>query len=169
MEPKLYIIEGMDSTGKTTLARTLARKIAGVYIHASGNKALHAGMMAYHLNLLEIAKVNMENGWDVVMDRHWPSEYAYGTVLRPALSSSYDFSVIHGVLQMIGPTYVLCNSTEAFARHVESHQDRDHRYTEEQFYKIHHQYVRLFMDIPHHDYVLERDGLDTVGFCDKLI
>ena len=144
---RLFIIEGMDSTGKSTLARTLALEREAVYLHASGHRDLHDSMFAHHKNLLEIAEVNLQMGHDVVMDRHWPSEYAYAGVLREDKFGKYDFEAMRNECFRLDATYIWANNP-SYERYKATHADHDtkvfHHLTLDQFIIIGKRYSQLF-------------------------
>jgi len=85
---RLFIIEGPDCSGKTTLAKRIAMMRNAMYIHATGSGKLFAAMLDYHLSIVKNASINLSNGHDVVLDRLWPSEYVYGQIQRPTLSNN---------------------------------------------------------------------------------
>lgn len=129
MKPTLFILEGPDCTGKSTLATHLCRFLPAVYMHASGDKSLHHSMLAYHQSLTAGAKVNLYHGKHVVLDRHWPSEYVYGQIFRPELSDRvYDFELAVSSIQSLDPIYIFCGDDESHIRH-QKEQDPTHPYT----------------------------------------
>ena len=158
---RLFIIEGADSTGKSTLAKKLAYYAVGMYIHASGRPAFHPIMEAYHLDIVETARQNLLNGCTVIIDRHWPSEFAYGSILRPQVSATYSFQRVHEALDPLRPEYIYCRSPRAFERHQTLHKESDHCYTEEQYKQIVAKYDLLFGDVPHRLFNLDTMGLET--------
>jgi thymidylate kinase len=136
MKPRLFIIEGPDCSGKSTLARHIAVQKDAVYIHASGAKSLHQAMQEYHESLFAIAAQNLEMGRNVVMDRFWPSEVVYGQALRPGLHERiYDADKFQILLSARDVSYVFCNDPEVETRHA-AQQDPDHPYDPDQFAKI---------------------------------
>jgi thymidylate kinase len=144
---RLFIIEGVDSTGKSTLARTLALERQAVYLHASGHRDLHDSMFAHHKNLLEIAEVNLQMGHDVVMDRHWPSEYAYAGVLRHDKFNQYNFEEMRLHCHRLNTIYIWANSP-SFTRYEATHKNHDtkvfHHLSEADFLAIQNRYEQMF-------------------------
>jgi thymidylate kinase len=170
MKPQLFIIEGPDSTGKSSLAKFIALKRKAVYSHASGKKSLHFAMLDYHVNMIENANVNLSNGHDVVFDRHWPSEWCYGQVLRKHVSDRYyDFGVIDQLLRNIFPIYIFCESHESFKRHAMSHDDTDHKYQKEQYVQICGEYNMLAEKIKPFRYSIEEHGTDMGKFLEGVM
>lgn len=124
----MIILEGVDSTGKSTLSKYLAKELNAHYMHASGHKSLYPSMFEHHKNLLDNAEVNLDNGHDVVIDRHWPSELCYGSVLRPELVDKYDYLAMIERLRSLNAVYIYCHSESviaAYDRYKETHKDHD--------------------------------------------
>ena len=76
---KLYILEGADGTGKSTLANALLEKTKGHLLHGSWHKdwdiaAYHTAMIAAAARLLEYQ--------DVIIDRWAVSENVYANAFR---------------------------------------------------------------------------------------
>jgi thymidylate kinase len=140
---RLFIIEGPDCSGKSTLVRQIAVQRDALYLHASGKKCFHTSMLDYHQELLTAAIDNLANGHDVVMDRFWPSELVYGQLLRPHVSDRvYDFADIFQQLSGYPTTYVMCDDPEIHERHAKE-QDPDHPYDRSQFVSIVESYRNL--------------------------
>jgi hypothetical protein len=166
MKPRLIVLEGMDSTGKSTLARFLAGHFEATLLHASGNKTFHGIMEVYHQDLLSIAEANLRIGRSVIMDRHWPSEFTYGRILRP-VQVKYDFSAMHEKMQELEATYIFCKSTGSYPRHLETHTKLE-QYPAESYFSILSEYNLLFDTLPHVKYNLEEHGLELLTFAKSL-
>lgn len=133
---KLFIVEGPDCSGKTSLCRAICRARNAVYLHASGKKSLHQAMLDYHLSLIEVARENMNLGHDVVFDRLWVSEYVYGRVLRLNVTNHvYDYNKIFEKLDPLEPIHIFCMDTDVITRHHEQN-DEDHPYDDFVFSQI---------------------------------
>jgi len=170
---KLIIVEGADCTGKSTLAKFIARELRAAYFHAVGKKNLHQGMTEYHVNMVENALVCLDvSDMNVVFDRHWPSEVVYGQILRVAMHDRYYeiHKVLH-MLDMVKPThelhYIFCTSNEAHNRQMVD--QTDHPYTSEEFAQIYGEYEALRSRLPQnefnvHYYHLETHGSDIHGY-----
>lgn len=165
---RLIILEGADCTGKTTLAKALA--LAGFsYQHSSGNPKLLAVAEEYHMAVLESAKVCLNCGQNVVLDRHWVSEVVYAEVM--GRETLYQWKKIRDELTVLPVLYVHCNSPSAITRMV-AHSN-EHTYTTAQFKKIEHRYNTLmypaFLGGPVMDYVMETDGKDLEAYICRLL
>jgi thymidylate kinase len=166
MTPKLFILEGADSTGKSTLARHLAKRLQAAYLHASGHRTLYEAMHAHHAALINDAKVNLTNGVSVVMDRSWPSEVVYGSVLRPEHQFRFDPVAMQRMLHPLRPTYIHCRTDEnSWKLYLDCHDEHDkeqfHRLEKTQYEAIAQQYDQFFMDVPHIVYQLGTIHIDT--------
>lgn len=89
MKKRIIVIEGADNTGKTTLAKFIANKwsAAGhptIYFHFDHTERLGRAMFDYMRSVHENLLWCHDNlGHSVVLDRSWPSEIIYGTVIGP--------------------------------------------------------------------------------------
>ena len=161
--PKLVILEGVDSTGKSTLSKYLARELNACYFHASGHKTMHYSMNAHHMAMLHDIEVNLANGHNVVCDRHWPSEIAYAAILRPEAFKIYDVGKIFDRLVTMRPIYVHCHSDHGWDRYEQTHRDHCresfHHLSREEYDMIRERYSAIFADILHISYSIEEHGL----------
>lgn len=82
----IYVLEGADASGKSTLANYIIGQKKSAYIHAT----YYAGMEVkkHHETIVEASLLLAKDGNDVVIDRLCFSEYAYGKVFRDG--QSYD-------------------------------------------------------------------------------
>lgn len=142
----LYIIEGADCTGKSTLARYMSKHLLAGYIHATGKKSLHTGMSDYHLSILDSVQVMLDNGIPVVLDRHWPSEWCYGRTLRLSVSAGYRYDEVWKRLSDMNPHYIFCFSDGAHDRQISS-PDNDHPYCSTDYAMVYGEYRALCTDM----------------------
>jgi hypothetical protein len=163
VRPRVFLVEGIDGSGKTTLATRIAemlrtRGVPTFYFHCQGNEKLFGAMREYQESVLDNVEWSVRQlGTTVVLDRHWPSEIAYGSVMRnaPPMKAS-DFIER---LKDLRCHYVHCHCGESF----EIAQGKGDTKTREQ----HDQIVSLYGDIFHElrsqheltvDYDLYSDG-----------
>jgi hypothetical protein len=135
----LYIIEGGDCTGKTTLSKWIATQRRGGWIHASGGKELHEGMLTYHMSILGAAE-HMLDYMDVVLDRFWPSEWCYGRALKRSFNG-YDLTKILSRLNKLHCIYVFCSNAGSNDRQLVS--KSDHLYDRQEYEAILREYEFL--------------------------
>ena len=107
--PKLTIIDGIDGTGKTTLCKEICAIRNAAYMHMSGHPLLWHGMLEYHMEALRSAEIMLKNGMNVVIDRLWMSEMAYGRVLRPSISHPRMWVKVMLMAKELGAEHILCH------------------------------------------------------------
>jgi len=146
MKARLIIVEGPDNCGKSTLAREMAKRIGCAYWRLTSGPGLceHEAMALYQRNALDNAKVNIQNGMTVIMDRHWPSDVVYGTVLRGR--PSVDARVMEQLCEELDTIYIHCYRNNAVREHAKA-KDPDHPYEDEDYVKIISGYDKLFYDM----------------------
>jgi thymidylate kinase len=76
----IYLIEGADGTGKSTLARAIAEKTKASVLHCSFKPEWD--LQEYHHGMIQVAKALDDLGNEVILDRWSPSGYVYGTVFQ---------------------------------------------------------------------------------------
>ena len=104
----LVVLEGVDGSGKTVLAKTLIEMNGGgYYIHATYRHK--SKMSLYHMAILKRAIPHLSRGELVIIDRWWPSEYVYGTVYRGQTEPVSNLRILHRLALRYGVTYVLCH------------------------------------------------------------
>ena len=84
---RLYILEGADGTGKTTLSQELLAETKGHLLHASFNPEWD--IPKYHEDLFKAAIILLEHQ-DVILDRWAVSEEVYAEAYRGGSSCSAD-------------------------------------------------------------------------------
>lgn len=89
----IYIIEGIDGSGKSTLAQQLARQTHAEIIHMSYPKTQEEKDDMFHEYASRITKKNL------IFDRSWYSEMAYGPVMRD--KSYISFLQMYALERMI--------------------------------------------------------------------
>lgn len=164
--PKLIIVEGPDFTGKTTLSLAIAKACNGIYIHSTCTPALQGAMHDYMRSQAKNVSVNVKLGGSrppVIMDRSWPSEYVYGSILRPDSRWKETVNDIRPVLEACEPTYVFCVRENIVDLHSDN-KDNDHPYTKRQFAKIVSAYNSLVADMMSDFFLRDRVRLFD---CDK--
>jgi hypothetical protein len=105
MKYPVFVLEGADCTGKSTMAEVLVRKTGAHYIHSTYRWKGRMG--AYHWAQLRKA-VRLAETKPVVMDRWWPSEVVYGNVYRNGPEKGYDWRELHHYADLLGFSYTFC-------------------------------------------------------------
>lgn len=127
MNPRIFIIEGPDHSGKSFLSRKLAKKIPSVLWHMTCGPGLDDpdAMALYMENAYENALDNLELGRSVIFDRHWPSDVVYSYAMkRPTCGVCED---LEAKFDNIGATYIFCIASDA-VRRFKQKKDPDHVY-----------------------------------------
>lgn len=112
----IYILEGADGTGKSTLANALQEHTKGHLMHLTFNK--HWDMQAYYLAAYNAA-IELSNYQDVIIDRWIPSEVVYGHVFRKG--PSFDTS---NIPQFEDVKYIYCWNENAVENHLKNSEKR---------------------------------------------
>jgi hypothetical protein len=133
--PRLIIVEGPDNCGKSTLAKQIAAVTGYAYWRLTSGPGLseHKAMELYQSNALDNVSDNLDNSRGVVLDRHWPSDLVYGTVLRGTPSCNPERMRIR--CENLGARYILCSRSNAIEEHA-SAKDPDHPYDDEIYASI---------------------------------
>lgn len=99
----IFILEGPDACGKTTLANRFVEQLGARRIHLT----LRKEMFLYQLGALRTA---VRESWKrpVVIDRHWVSENVYAGVYRGGTSLLEESAWMDWALDQLGALYVLC-------------------------------------------------------------
>lgn len=118
----IYILEGPDGVGKSTLAAALAEKTKGHVLHCSWKKEWT--METYFKEILECARVLSEYQ-DVVIDRWAPSEQVYGDVFRGGPSFDVHRFIWEEPFVMVGGArFIYCRNDNAIENHLKNKQKR---------------------------------------------
>lgn len=118
----IYILEGADGTGKTTLANEIARQRRATVLHPSFHKSWN--MAEYHRAFIQAAEALNDSDIDVVLDRWAPSERVYGNVFRNGESFDTDL-LINYYYPMLEVTWIYCRNDNAVENHLRNMKNRD--------------------------------------------
>lgn len=178
MKPKLFIIEGPDGSGKTTLSHALQRATKGVLIHGrsmgDNSKRLDNEriMKRYHESLLEIMELNLQVGHSVIVDRHWVSHLCYNLNLTAAQHAQY-WAGFQPRLEALGAKYIFALDPSYLEVH-RANIDPDHPYPDGYLEKVYQQYLTIFPTFKANKWAVAYnftvDGGDNgVAFVDHLL
>lgn len=187
-KPVVFVVEGPDCMGKSTLAKQLAITLKAAYFHATAKGALAVAQTDYMRNILHNVKTCVTlTGVDVVMDRFWPSETCYGPVVRPrgrclsipGIVSNYlplfPSQELFADLQNLDPIYIWCMSNwkQAEKRYLEN-VDGSHPYAIDTYQQIYENYSKLakkMLDdgVTGTVYSIEKNGENLQQYIDTLI
>ena len=115
----IYVLEGPDGAGKTTLARHIADITKGSILHCSYNNDIN--IEEYHNETIQAAKRLSKFG-AIIIDRWALSEFIYGTIFRDG--PSYDTEkLLNDYKDDI--TYIYCRNDFATINHLHNKINRE--------------------------------------------
>ena len=117
---KIYILEGPDGTGKSTLASEIVEQIKGHVSHCSYDKSWN--IEEYHRSIIEVAR-KLAQYQPVVIDRWAPSEFVYGTVFRNNVS--YNTSNLIERFFDDNIVWIYCRNDDAVKNHKKNIKTRN--------------------------------------------
>lgn len=136
MKGTIFIIEGGDGTGKTTLANELHRVTKGTHIHTN----LHRNPKAYNENIMKAAITISDLGDDVIIDRWCVVEYVYGKAFRNGQSYKTDEMIEKYNADNI--VWIFCRNDDIVENHKKNKEEREEMYDSmEEVSKLYDEYV----------------------------
>lgn len=117
----IYILEGADGTGKSTLANEIAKQKHGQVLHPYYDKTWN--MEKYHIAFIESAILFANEGIPVILDRWAPSEFVYGDVFRNG--PSFDTSKLIEKYQDLITEWIYCRNDNAIENHLKNKETRE--------------------------------------------
>lgn len=115
----IWVIEGGDGVGKSTLAKALSDRVKAITIHSSFDSSWP--ILYCHTKIIETA-FNLDTmGISVILDRWAPSEEVYGTVFRegPAYDTDKLIEVFRDKI-----TWIFCRNDNAVENHRKNSKSR---------------------------------------------
>lgn len=116
----IYVLEGADGTGKTTLARKILDKTNGHYLHSTYDR--YWNIQDYHQQIAESA-ISLNIYQDVVIDRWALSELIYGNVFREGPSYNVE-TTLKNLDNEEWVTWVYCKNDNAIINHLRNKRKR---------------------------------------------
>lgn len=115
----IYILEGPDGVGKSTLAHKIAKITKGHILHCSYKKSWD--IEEYHEDILEAA-ILLDEYQSVVIDRWAVSEHVYGTVFRgQPIYNVLNFIKKHNTNDF---KWIYCHNDNAVENHLKLAKER---------------------------------------------
>lgn len=106
----IFILAGTECTGKTTLAKALAKDTNSIYIH---NKAPKTEVERIAMQAMYYEQICSYSGYNLVFDRSWYCEMVYGPIFRG--SSAISLSAMHTLESVVsnngGGMIIYCTSS----------------------------------------------------------
>lgn len=141
----IIIIEGPDGSGKTTLAEKLHKQTKYPIVHMSQPKTEDEKkrMLGEYLQMVR-------NGKNMIFDRCWYSEMAYGPVLRGTSAISYpDMYMLEEPLAKAGALIIYATGPKAALWQRCQKRGEDYVTARDDFNAICENFDKI-MSIPHH-------------------
>lgn len=141
----IIIIEGPDGSGKTTLAEKLHKQTKYPIVHMSQPKTEDEKkrMLGEYLQMVR-------NGKNMIFDRCWYSEMAYGPVMRGGSAISYpDMYMLEEQLAKAGAIIIYATGPKAALWQRCQKRGEDYVTTRSDFNAICENFDKI-MSIPHH-------------------
>lgn len=112
----IYVLEGPDGVGKTTLANAILAKTKGHLLHCSWRKEWT--MWRYFLDIMDSARMlSLRYDQDVVIDRWVPSEFVYGNVFRGGPQFDPELLLGTGIRNDKNVTWIMCRNENVVENH----------------------------------------------------
>lgn len=122
----IYILEGADGTGKTTLARKILDKTNGHYLHSTYDR--YWDIQDYHQQIAESA-ISLDIYQDVVIDRWALSELIYGNVFREGPSYNVE-TTLKNLDNEEWVTWIYCKNDNAIINHLRNKRKRNEMFND---------------------------------------
>lgn len=146
----IVVIEGADGTGKSTLANSLARYFNAKVIHRTHiTDQPKSELYSIYENLIMEHKDH-----NVILDRAWYSEMAYGPVFRDKSHISIEqMHDLEKLIHLVGGFIIYCHNNDSYK--LSQTRGEDYVENEEQHIKVCEAYEQLFHGYEHKVEVLE--------------
>lgn len=175
----IFILDGPDACGKTTLQQSFVAQYGAIPIHLTWNKELAPRMFEYQVEEMQKA-IALSKDNLVIVDRHWISEVLYAKVFRGGSPWPLMGRMIDRVWRKHAAVYIMClphksllGINAAVDRH-EANLDPKHPYPTEKFQELLREYLDfyyqgMFFRDDFINYTIEYEGRDILKFMSKAI
>lgn len=170
----IIILEGVDGSGKTTLAKALCKHLGGKYLHLTYRfkDRMHLYHTAAIWQCLRYAKHQ-----PVILDRWWPSEKVYADVYRGGTPWPMLGRMLDQVALKHHMTYVFClpKDRQTYLSHYEKLKARRTEMYDEGLNRVYDGFVNLQSTFFHpdrldvFDYDFMTDGQNMGKTCQYLL
>lgn len=117
----IYILEGPDGVGKSTLANAIYEQTKGHILHCTWKKEFD--MQRYFTDVFEVA-LKLNQYQDVIIDRWAPSEWVYGNVFRGGPSFNVT-SFVWDISRGQPMKFIMCSNENVVENHKKHLAERD--------------------------------------------
>lgn len=160
----IYILEGPDGTGKSTLAAEIAKQKDATVLHPYFNKKWD--MQAYHTAFIQCAEQMNDNGIPVVLDRWTPSEEVYAKVFRSGAAYDTD-AMIDYYYPLLPIVWIYCRNDNAVENHLRNKAEREEMF--DSMEKIVEEFDKYVENHQHLNWIVyDYDKVDMEEFVRKL-
>ena len=140
MRNKLYIVEGADGTGKSTLCNAIREKTKGHLLHGSYKSDWN--IKKYHGDMLESANLLFKYQ-STIFDRWSVSEEVYSNAFRGGSNYSADDFMInmfadYGAINFSDVVFIYCENENTIKNHKENVKNRPEMFDD--MTKVVHEY-----------------------------
>lgn len=139
----IFVLEGPDGAGKTSLAMELKELLGARYIHLTyrfKNK-----MEVYHRAAINLA-AHLAQHQPVIIDRWWPSEIVYAEAYRGGSKVTKHYFLLELIASRLGVTYVMClpQPRDIYIKHFEDLKSQRNEMYDEGLDRVYDGYTWLF-------------------------
>lgn len=124
----IFVLEGPDAVGKTTLAQHMQQELGAEYLHLSYRWPDH--MFEYHHAAIRWA-IRKSHKKPVIIDRWWPSEALYAAEYRGGSKWPWINHALDAIAQQNNVLYIYClpEDLESYAKRFDQvKQEREEMY-----------------------------------------